>query len=101
MEERSKRFEPGVASSDVIKQTIMSNPIIPDNKSTENLAAPPEAAKPETPRHHRSAIMNIGARRKAGGAEAFESSGMPTVPNNLRSQTPDALSDNRRVRVSK
>uniref|UniRef100_A0A8C2YYF9 Synaptotagmin-like protein 5 n=1 Tax=Cyclopterus lumpus TaxID=8103 RepID=A0A8C2YYF9_CYCLU len=27
MEERSKRFEPGVASSDVIKQTIMSNPI--------------------------------------------------------------------------
>lgn len=38
-----------------------------------------------------------------GGAVALESSGMPTVPNNLRSQTPDRssiTSDNRRVRVS-
>jgi len=38
-----------------------------------------------------------------GGAVAVESSGMPTVPNNLRTQTPDksvAHSDNRRVRVS-
>lgn len=34
---------------------------------------------------------------------ALESSGIPAVPNNLRSQTPDRLSscsDNRRVRVS-
>uniref|UniRef100_A0A8C2WS90 Synaptotagmin-like protein 5 n=1 Tax=Cyclopterus lumpus TaxID=8103 RepID=A0A8C2WS90_CYCLU len=94
MEERSKRFEPGVASSDVIKQTIMSNPI--DKKSTENLSVPPESEKPDTPKTNRSAIMNIGARRKGGGAEALESSGMPTVPNNLRSRTPDALGDNRR-----
>lgn len=38
-----------------------------------------------------------------GGAVALESSGMPTVPNNLRSQTLDRSStpsDNRRVRVS-
>lgn len=38
-----------------------------------------------------------------GGAVALESSGLPTVPNNLRSQTPDrssTCSDNRRVRVS-
>ncbi|XP_034418307.1 synaptotagmin-like protein 5 isoform X1 [Cyclopterus lumpus] len=147
MEERSKRFEPGVASSDVIKQTIMSNPIVTDKKSTENLSVPPESEKPDTPKTNRSAIMNIGARRKGrmkmdkkkagrlalkpqngvdgagvkpasegdaqsvrsvrsapsprsnrGGAEALESSGMPTVPNNLRSRTPDALGDNRRVR---
>lgn len=38
-----------------------------------------------------------------GSSVALESSGMPTVPNNLRSQTPDrssTCSDNRRVRVS-
>ena len=38
-----------------------------------------------------------------GSAVALESSGMPTVPNNLRSQTPDRSStpgDTRRVRVS-
>lgn len=38
-----------------------------------------------------------------GSAVALEPSGMPTVPNNLRSQTPDRSStpgDNRRVRVS-
>ncbi|XP_037645787.1 synaptotagmin-like protein 5 isoform X1 [Sebastes umbrosus] len=152
LEERSKRFEQGVPSGDVIKQTIMSSPIITEKKSTENLSAPLESEKADTPRSKRSAILNIGARRKArmkmdkkgsrltlkpengvdnvsdrspssdgdaqsvrsvrsapsprsnrGGAVALESSGMPTVPNNLRSQitTPDRSStpsDNRRVR---
>ncbi|XP_037645789.1 synaptotagmin-like protein 5 isoform X2 [Sebastes umbrosus] len=150
LEERSKRFEQGVPSGDVIKQTIMSSPIITEKKSTENLSAPLESEKADTPRSKRSAILNIGARRKArmkmdkkgsrltlkpengvdnvsdrspssdgdaqsvrsvrsapsprsnrGGAVALESSGMPTVPNNLRSQitTPDRSStpsDNRR-----
>ncbi|KAK9537782.1 hypothetical protein VZT92_005363 [Zoarces viviparus] len=146
LEERSKRFEQGVPSSDMIKQTIMSSPTITDIKSTENLPNPSESEAPDTPKSKRSAILNIGARRKGrmkmdkkgnrpalqpengvasvgvksvsagdahsvrsvrsapsprsnrGGAEALESSGMPTVPNNLRFQTPDTLSDNRRVR---
>ncbi|XP_035531918.1 synaptotagmin-like protein 5 [Morone saxatilis] len=151
LEERSKRFEQGVPSSDVIKQTIMSSPTTTDKKSTENVPAPPEPERTNTPKPNRSAISNVidGARRKGrmkmdkkgsrptlkpengvdgtsaktvpdadaqsvrsvrsapsprsnrGGAVALESSGMPTVPNNLRSQTlerPSALSDNRRVR---
>ncbi|XP_070694212.1 synaptotagmin-like protein 5 [Pempheris klunzingeri] len=149
LEERSKRFEKGVPSSDVIKQTIMSSPITTDKKSTENIVS--ESERSDTPRSNRSAIHNIvdGARRKGrmkmdkkanrhtlkpengvdtaslksvsdgdaqsvrsvrsapsprsnrGGAVALESTGMPTVPNNLRSQTLDRSSttgDNRRVR---
>ncbi|XP_032385059.1 synaptotagmin-like protein 5 isoform X1 [Etheostoma spectabile] len=151
LEERSKRFEQGVPSGDVIKQTIMSSPIIPDKNSTENQSSTSESERPDTPKSNRSAILNIvdGARRKGrmkmdkkgsrttlkpengvdsisvksasdgethsgrsvcstqsphsnrGGAVALESSGKPTVPNNLRSQTPDRCSitsDNRRVR---
>uniref|UniRef100_A0A8C4EWX0 Synaptotagmin-like protein 5 n=1 Tax=Dicentrarchus labrax TaxID=13489 RepID=A0A8C4EWX0_DICLA len=99
LEERSKRFEQGVPSSDVIKQTIMSSPT--NKKSAENVPAPPEPERTNTPKPNRSAISNVidGARRKGGGAVALESSGKPTVPNNLRSQTlerPSALSDNRR-----
>uniref|UniRef100_A0AAQ5Y2R4 Synaptotagmin-like protein 5 n=1 Tax=Amphiprion ocellaris TaxID=80972 RepID=A0AAQ5Y2R4_AMPOC len=63
LEERSKRFEQGVLSSDVIKQTILSSPT------------------------------------SESSAVALESSGMPTVPNNLRSQNLDKSStpsDNRR-----
>uniref|UniRef100_A0A671VRM6 Synaptotagmin-like protein 5 n=1 Tax=Sparus aurata TaxID=8175 RepID=A0A671VRM6_SPAAU len=109
LEERSKRFEQVVASSDVIKQTILSSP---NEKSTENLAAPPESERPDTPRSNKSAILNVkgGAKRKGMkldkkgirptlNAVALEPSGMPTVPNNLRSQTPDRSStpgDNRR-----
>ncbi|XP_051260630.1 synaptotagmin-like protein 5 isoform X2 [Dicentrarchus labrax] len=149
LEERSKRFEQGVPSSDVIKQTIMSSPTTTDKKSAENVPAPPEPERTNTPKPNRSAISNVidGARRKGrmkmdkkgsqptlkpengvdgtsdktvpdadaqsvrsvrsapsprsnrGGAVALESSGKPTVPNNLRSQTlerPSALSDNRR-----
>uniref|UniRef100_A0A7N6B466 Synaptotagmin-like protein 5 n=1 Tax=Anabas testudineus TaxID=64144 RepID=A0A7N6B466_ANATE len=93
LEERSKRFEQGVLSSDVIKQTILSSP-------SKNLSAT-ESERSETPKSNRSAILNAidGAKRKGGGAVALESSGMPTVPNNLRSQTPDRSStpsDNRR-----
>ncbi|XP_041806574.1 synaptotagmin-like protein 5 [Chelmon rostratus] len=151
LEERSKRFEQGVPSSDVIKQTIMSSPAAADNKSTENLSAPSESERSDTPRSNRSAVLSImdGARRKGrmktnkkgsrpalkpengvdsasaksvsdgdaqsvrsvrsapsprsnrGGVVALESSGMPTVLNNLRSQTSDRSStpsDNRRVR---
>ncbi|XP_067372668.1 synaptotagmin-like protein 5 isoform X2 [Channa argus] len=150
LEERSKRFEKGVLSSDMIKQTIMSSPSNTDKKSTDNLSIPPESEQPDTPKSNRSAILNAldGAKRKGkmkmdkkgsrptlktpesgvdvvslkpasdvdaqsirsvrsaqsprsnrAGAVAVESSGMPTIPNNLRCQTPDRSStptDNRR-----
>ncbi|XP_069569739.1 synaptotagmin-like protein 5 isoform X3 [Brachyistius frenatus] len=148
LEERSKRFEQGGLSSDVIKHTIMSSPKITGGKSTENLSASSESEKPETPRSNRSTIFNIkdGAKRKGkmkmikkglrsalkpenidsisvksasdgdtqsiqstrsassllsnrGDVVAVEPSGMPTVPNNLRSQTLDespTSSDTRR-----
>ncbi|XP_010775538.1 synaptotagmin-like protein 5 isoform X3 [Notothenia coriiceps] len=151
LEERSKRFEQGVPSGDVIKQTILSSPTITDIKSTENLSATSEPEKSDTPKSKRNAVLNIvdGARRKGrmkmekkanrkamkpengvdsasvktvsdgdaqsvrsvcsapsprsnrGSVVALESSGVPTVPNNLRSQTPDRSStpsDSRRVR---
>ncbi|KAF0026577.1 hypothetical protein F2P81_021314 [Scophthalmus maximus] len=149
LEERSKRFEQGVLSSDVIKETILSSPIITDKKPQET--APADAERPDTPRSNRSAVLSaVGAARKKGrmkmnkkgkrlalkpengvdsvsvrsvsdgdaqsvrsarsamsprsnrgGVVALESSGLPTVLNNLRSQTPDRSStpsDNRRVR---
>ncbi|XP_054871262.1 synaptotagmin-like protein 5 isoform X2 [Amphiprion ocellaris] len=145
LEERSKRFEQGVLSSDVIKQTILSSPTTTEKKSTENLPAPPQPEKSSSPRSNRSAALNVvdGAKRKGrmkmdkkgsrptqkpengvvsiksgsdgdaqsvrstrsaaysnrSSAVALESSGMPTVPNNLRSQNLDKSStpsDNRR-----
>ncbi|XP_076603325.1 synaptotagmin-like protein 5 isoform X3 [Chaetodon auriga] len=148
LEERSKRFEQGVPSTDVIKQTILNSPATTVNKSTENLSTPSESERSSTPRSNRSTVLNVmdGARRKGrmkmdkkgsrptlkpengvdgksvsdgdaqsvrsvgsapgprshrGSAVALESSGMPTVPNNLRSQSSDRSStpsDNRRVR---
>ncbi|XP_076603324.1 synaptotagmin-like protein 5 isoform X2 [Chaetodon auriga] len=146
LEERSKRFEQGVPSTDVIKQTILNSPATTVNKSTENLSTPSESERSSTPRSNRSTVLNVmdGARRKGrmkmdkkgsrptlkpengvdgksvsdgdaqsvrsvgsapgprshrGSAVALESSGMPTVPNNLRSQSSDRSStpsDNRR-----
>uniref|UniRef100_A0A3Q3MRL9 Synaptotagmin-like protein 5 n=1 Tax=Mastacembelus armatus TaxID=205130 RepID=A0A3Q3MRL9_9TELE len=90
LEERSKRFEQAVLSSDVIKETILSSP-------AQNLAVTSESETPDTPRSKRSAMD--GVKRKGVGAVALESSGVPTIPNNLRPQTPDrlsTLSDNRR-----
>ncbi|XP_072252873.1 synaptotagmin-like protein 5 isoform X2 [Leuresthes tenuis] len=146
LEERSKRFEQKVLSSDVVKQSILSSPPTTEKKLTENLSASSEPEKSNTPKSNRSAVRNIvdGARKKGrmkfdkkgnrptlkpengvnsvsvksscdgeaqsvcstssphshrGSAVAVESSGMPTLPNNLRTQTPDksvAHSDNRR-----
>ncbi|XP_053185198.1 synaptotagmin-like protein 5 isoform X1 [Scomber japonicus] len=149
LEERSKRFEQKVPSSDVVKQTIISSPPTLDKKSTENLSVSSEPERLDAPKPNKSAIHNVvdGIRKKGrmkmdkkgsrstlkpengvdnisaksdgeaqsvksvrsgqsprsnrGDAVALESSGMPTVPNNLRSQTLDRSStpsDNRRVR---
>uniref|UniRef100_UPI0037E795AF synaptotagmin-like protein 5 n=1 Tax=Semicossyphus pulcher TaxID=241346 RepID=UPI0037E795AF len=142
LEERSKRFEQEGTSSDVVKHTIMSSPIISVKKSTENLSATSEPERPDTPKSSRSALLRKGRLKldkkggratlkpengvdspslkslsdgdaqsllsvrssphsNRGGALALESSGIPTVPNNLRSQTLDrsqTSNDNRRVR---
>lgn len=148
LEERSRRFEQNVLSSDVIKQSILSTPPTAEKRSVENPSASSELEKVDTPKSNRSAVRNImdGARKKGrlkmgkkgsratpkpgngvggtsvksssdgdaqrvrsaqgehsnrGVAVALESSGLPTVPNNLRSQTPDKSpnpSNNRRVR---
>ncbi|TNN04323.1 hypothetical protein fugu_001352 [Takifugu bimaculatus] len=105
LEERSKRFEQGVPSSDAIKQTIMSIPYSAENKSTENLSVASDLEATDTPKSKRSAIRSVvdGARRRGDSSGLLESSGMPTVINNVRSTTPDRLSscsDTRRVRVS-
>ncbi|XP_068602284.1 synaptotagmin-like protein 5 [Brachionichthys hirsutus] len=68
-EERSKRFEQGAPCTDMIKQTILSSPIVSDEKetkSTENLPAALESETPDTPRSNKSAILSAmdGARRK-------------------------------------
>ncbi|KAG7453441.1 synaptotagmin 5 isoform X1 [Solea senegalensis] len=149
LEERSKRFDQGGPCSDVIKQTIMSSPIITAKSSTENLLDERETT--DSPKSIRStAVSSVDdAKRKRrmkadkkgnrlalkagngvdalsvksasdgdaqsvrsvrsapsprsnrGGVVAQESSGTPSVLNNLRSQTPDrssTASNGRRVR---
>ncbi|XP_029968402.1 synaptotagmin-like protein 5 isoform X2 [Salarias fasciatus] len=66
LEERSKRFEQKVPSGDVIKQTILSSPLPPEEKPPEDQPALSEPEKPEAPRSTRSALHSVidGARRK-------------------------------------
>uniref|UniRef100_A0A8C6U5L1 Synaptotagmin-like protein 5 n=1 Tax=Neogobius melanostomus TaxID=47308 RepID=A0A8C6U5L1_9GOBI len=81
LEERSKRFEEGGPCSEVIKQTILSSPVGESGLSapTRRLYLTPLSIYP----------FLISDRKKDGGVVALESSGTPTVPNNLRSQTLD------------
>uniref|UniRef100_A0A8D3E3C6 Synaptotagmin-like protein 5 n=1 Tax=Scophthalmus maximus TaxID=52904 RepID=A0A8D3E3C6_SCOMX len=94
LEERSKRFEQGVLSSDVIKETILSSPIS-------------DFSRLKLLWFHIEGSLHVvvdGVELNSflvfrGGVVALESSGLPTVLNNLRSQTPDRSStpsDNRR-----
>uniref|UniRef100_A0A3P8YTA1 Synaptotagmin-like protein 5 n=1 Tax=Esox lucius TaxID=8010 RepID=A0A3P8YTA1_ESOLU len=109
LEERSKRFNQGtVLSSDVVKQSIMSSPAESPHRTSPvsgHIVHTPD--RPDTPKSGRSAVRNLvgGPKRKAkGGVVALEPSGLPTVPNNLRSQTleqhqsPTPSRKNRRVR---
>ncbi|XP_050975879.1 synaptotagmin-like protein 5 isoform X2 [Labeo rohita] len=86
LEERSKRFQhASIPSSDVVKQSILSSP--PDGGSAHRSS---EMERSSTPQSERSATpqsqKNIGKNRKGKRAVAVESSGLPTVPNNMRAQ---------------
>lgn len=92
LEERSKRFERGLLSSDVVKQTILSTPLTTEVKT----AAPSKQEKLESAVSNRLTVVSDG-RRKGGGAEGMES----MASKNLRPRSLDRASNfdaNRRVR---
>uniref|UniRef100_A0A3B4A8M8 Synaptotagmin-like protein 5 n=1 Tax=Periophthalmus magnuspinnatus TaxID=409849 RepID=A0A3B4A8M8_9GOBI len=101
LEERSKRFEEGVLSSDVIKQTILSSPVGEYGLSS---------LYPTVNRNVHCVTFLVEGTPPAclygifhSGAVALESSGTPTILNNLRPQTADRTStssNGRRVRVT-
>ncbi|KAL1267773.1 hypothetical protein QQF64_033136, partial [Cirrhinus molitorella] len=85
LEERSKRFQhASITSSDVVKQSIFSSP--PDggsaHRSSEMERSTPQSERSATPQSQKS----TGKNRKGKRAVAVESSGLPTVPNNMRAQ---------------
>ncbi|KAM9801896.1 synaptotagmin-like protein 5 isoform 2-T2 [Syngnathus typhle] len=65
LEERSKRFEHKLLSSDVVKQTILSSSA-EDRKSQENLALRPETGRADTPKSSKSSKHLIEGMRKRG-----------------------------------
>ncbi|KAM9801898.1 synaptotagmin-like protein 5 isoform 4-T4 [Syngnathus typhle] len=67
LEERSKRFEHKLLSSDVVKQTILSSSAATeDRKSQENLALRPETGRADTPKSSKSSKHLIEGMRKRG-----------------------------------
>ncbi|XP_077392560.1 synaptotagmin-like protein 5 isoform X2 [Festucalex cinctus] len=67
LEERSKRFEHKLLSSDVVKQTILSSPTATeDRKSPENSKLRPEAGMVDTPKSSRSSKHLVDGLRKRG-----------------------------------
>ncbi|MBN3274542.1 SYTL5 protein, partial [Polyodon spathula] len=93
-EERSKRFMKGNSQgSEVVKQSIARAPPGKSKAEKVNLKAQPDQngqEKPVTPTSTRNALRNVidASRHRGGGIVALESSGMQTVPNNLRPSTP-------------
>lgn len=86
LEEKSKRFQhASITSCDVVKQSILSSP--PDGGSAHRSS---EMERSSTPQPERSATpqsqKSTGKNRKGKRAVAVESSGLPTVPNNMRAQ---------------
>ncbi|XP_061698050.1 synaptotagmin-like protein 5 isoform X2 [Syngnathoides biaculeatus] len=83
LEERSKRFERKLLSSDVVKQTILSTPTAPqDGKSPENSTLRPEAGTPDTPKSSRSSKNVVDGLRKRGRMRTADKVGS----RHLRSQ---------------
>ncbi|XP_056610549.1 synaptotagmin-like protein 5 isoform X2 [Triplophysa dalaica] len=105
LEERAKRFQH--ASSDVVKQSILCSPPV-DEASTPRQPSPselersatPKSDRSATPKSERSAMLksersatpkshkSAGKIKNRKRAVAVESSGLPTIPNNMRAQTP-------------
>ncbi|XP_026127799.1 synaptotagmin-like protein 5 isoform X2 [Carassius auratus] len=86
LEERSKRFQQAsITSSDAVKQSILSSPS--DGGSAHRSS---EMERSSTPQPERSATpqsqKSTGKNRKGKRSVAVESSGLPTVPNNMRAQ---------------
>ncbi|XP_026886863.2 synaptotagmin-like protein 5 isoform X2 [Electrophorus electricus] len=98
LEERAKRYDHRTGpSSDVVKQSILS--IQPDGHSGQRTLGPsgldqlaptqterpttPQSEQSATPQSEKSVGRNLGKRK---GVLAVESSGLPTTPNNMRSQ---------------
>ncbi|XP_058644161.1 synaptotagmin-like protein 5 isoform X2 [Onychostoma macrolepis] len=86
LEERSKRFQhASITSCDEVKQSILSSPS--DGGSAHRSS---EMERLSTPQPERSATpqsqKSTGKNRKGKRAVAVESSGLPTVPNNMRAQ---------------
>ncbi|XP_051938334.1 synaptotagmin-like protein 5 isoform X3 [Hippocampus zosterae] len=65
LEERSKRFEHKLLSSDVVKQTILSSPT-EDKKSPENSTLRPDGARGDTPKFSKSSKHVVDGLRKKG-----------------------------------
>ncbi|XP_059355837.1 synaptotagmin-like protein 5 isoform X2 [Carassius carassius] len=84
LEERSKRFQRvSITSSDVVKQSILSSPPGSAHRSSEmERSSTPQPERSATPQSQKS----TGKNRKGKRAVAVESSGLPTVPNNMRAQ---------------
>ncbi|XP_061924925.1 synaptotagmin-like protein 5 isoform X1 [Entelurus aequoreus] len=67
LEERSKRFEHKLLSSDVVKQTILSSPTATvDKKSADNLCLRPESGRSDTPKSSRRSKHLVDGLRKRG-----------------------------------
>ncbi|XP_052422338.1 synaptotagmin-like protein 5 isoform X2 [Carassius gibelio] len=86
LEERSKRFQQAsITSSDAVKQSILSSPSDGDSAHRSS-----EMERSSTPQPERSATpqsqKSTGKNRKGKRSVAVESSGLPTVPNNMRAQ---------------
>ncbi|TSQ01569.1 Synaptotagmin-like protein 5 [Bagarius yarrelli] len=98
LEERAKRFKQTTTpSSDVIKQSILNSG--PDEGSGQMKLFPSEVERPATSHSERSASPlseKSGGRflgkKKGTRLVAVESSGIPTTPNNMRSQNSRASS---------
>ncbi|XP_028291778.1 synaptotagmin-like protein 5 isoform X2 [Gouania willdenowi] len=79
LETRSKRFEQKGSSSDVIKKTILSCPMPPEEIPTESQPASSEPEKTDTPKSKRSAVLSIvdGVHRK-GRIKLNKKAGRPS-----------------------
>ncbi|XP_008326246.1 synaptotagmin-like protein 5 [Cynoglossus semilaevis] len=85
LEERSKRFEHGLPSSDMVKQTILSSPIITERKSTENVSviSESELSRTDSPRSSRSTILgSVDHIRRKRRMKADKKANRPLKPEN-------------------